>query len=96
MPKPDHREDLNTTFTFYEAEQIFDAEMPQFLKALQNRETERAKREFIYRFIAAKLTPEGILEADPDVSDVKPIMKTLTDWHGLWADALGALSPVKK
>lgn len=96
MTHPDRREDPNATFMFYEAEQIFDAEMPPFLKALQNRETERTKREFIYHFIAAKLTPEGILESDPDVSDVKPITKTLAQWHGLWAEALTALTSPKK
>jgi hypothetical protein len=95
MLHPEKKEADNTTYTFSQAETIFAAEMPAFIKsrALQNPEAEAAKREFIYHFIAAKLTDEkGILEGDPETTSDHPVItKTLVQWHELWAEALKKL-----
>lgn len=90
---PDRRENPNATFTFREAEQIFEQEKPAFLKVRSNSEAEKAKREFIYHSIAVKLADEkGILVGDPEAPAERPVItKTLRQWHGLWADALGDL-----
>jgi hypothetical protein len=97
MSLPDRREDPNATFTFREAEQIFEQELPISIKILSSSEAQLAKREYIYHYIALKLADEeGILDADPEsAKDYPVITKTLNEWHALWANALEVLTSDK-